>query len=149
MGKKYVKIPQVAFKWIKALEVSEKIERSIDVEYLLRQAWQDDIAGIESFYVVALNRANKVININCISKGGVHATVVDPKVVFLHAIKSGACGIIVAHNHPSGTLTPSQEDNSITSKLIQAGKMLELPVLDHLILAPEAGYYSYADNGNM
>lgn len=129
--------------------MKETIENSADVEHVLRQAWQDDIRGIESFYVVALNRANKVININCVSKGGVSSTVVDPKIVFLHAIKSGASFIIVAHNHPSATLKPSSEDIKITEKLKQAGKMLDMPLLDHLILAPEAGYYSFADHGEM
>ncbi|MBL4585589.1 MAG: JAB domain-containing protein, partial [Flavobacteriales bacterium] len=81
-----------------------------------------------------------------ISKGGVSGTVVDPKVVFKLAVQYPASGIVLAHNHPSGNLKPSQADIELTKKLKQAGKALDIPVLDHLIIG-EGEYFSFADEG--
>lgn len=102
----------------------------------------------EEFWVLMLSRAAHVIGCECVSRGGTAATVVEPKMVFKHAIDQMASSIIVAHNHPSGNLVPSGPDDQLTRKLRESGKMLEIPVLDHLIIGPE-GYYSYADNGNL
>lgn len=93
-----------------------------------------------------LNRANKVIGILKLSTGGTSATIAEPKLVFASSILSNASSIILAHNHPSGNLTPSQADIDLTKKLKEAGKFLEIPVLDHLIVTSE-GYYSFADEG--
>ena len=81
------------------------------------------------------------------SQGGVAGTVVDAKIIFAAALKCRASAIILAHNHPSCRLTPSNEDRAITTKLREGGKFLDLPILDHLILSPEGGYYSFADEG--
>ena len=90
--------------------------------------------------------ANRVLGISAISKGGVTGTVVDPKIVYGLALKAVACGIILAHNHPSGNLKPSHADIKLTEKLASAGKIFDLPILDHLIMTGES-YYSFADNG--
>ncbi len=100
----------------------------------------------EEFWVIFLNRANAVIGKQNISKGGVSGTVVDPKVVFKMAVQFPASGIILAHNHPSGNLKPSQADHQLTRKLKEAGKALDIPVLDHLIIG-ERDYFSFVDEG--
>jgi len=100
----------------------------------------------EEFWLLLLNRANRVIKKHKISLGGVHGTVADPKIIFKTALEELASGIIVAHNHPSGNLTPSQQDIDLTRKLKEAGKLLEIQLLDHLIVAGKQ-YYSFADEG--
>jgi DNA repair protein RadC len=100
----------------------------------------------EEFWLLHLNRANQVIKKEQISLGGVAGTVVDPKVIFKNAIQNLSSSIILVHNHPSGNTKPSQNDIDITKKLVGGGKMLELPVLDHLIFTNES-YYSFADEG--
>jgi len=98
----------------------------------------------EEFWILLLNRANRIIGRERISHGGVSGTVVDAKVVFRKAIEGMACSLILCHNHPSGNLQPSQADIDLTRKLHQAGKALDIIVLDHLIVA-DSGYYSFAD----
>ena len=100
----------------------------------------------EEFWLLHLNRANQVIKKEQISLGGVAGTVVDPKVIFKNAIQNLSSSIILVHNHPSGNTKPSQNDIDITKKLVGGGKMLELPVLDHLIFTNES-YFSFADEG--
>lgn len=100
----------------------------------------------EHFYLLTLNRANKVIKSNCISQGGFSSTVADPKLIFKCALEQNASGIILAHNHPSGNLKPSDEDLSLTKKIANAGDLLDLAVLDHIIIAGES-YTSFMDNG--
>lgn len=100
----------------------------------------------EEFWVLFLNRANEVIGKENVSKGGVSGTIVDPKVVFKHAVQFPASAIILAHNHPSGQLKPSQADHQLTKKLKDAGQALDIPVLDHLIIG-ERNYFSFVDEG--
>ena len=115
---------------------------------LLRDWWDaDSMELFEEFTVLLLDRASRALGIFRASQGGTVGTIVDPKLVFGAAIKGRADSIVIAHNHPSGTPYPSQADISITTKLVQAGKLLDIPVQDHLILLPEGGYYSFADDG--
>lgn len=100
----------------------------------------------EEFWILLLNRANMVTKKVQISAGGVAGTVADPKIIFKLAVENLASGIILVHNHPSGNLLPSQADKDITRKVKEAGKLLEIPVLDHLIFA-EHTYFSFADEG--
>ena len=100
----------------------------------------------EQFWVIMLNRSNKVIHKRAISLGGVSGTVADPKVIFKKALEDLASGIILAHNHPSGNKKPSQADIDLTKKLQNSGKLLEIPVLDHIIFTDD-GYFSFADEG--
>lgn len=100
----------------------------------------------EEFWVLLLNRANRVIRKHQISQGGVSGTVADPKIIFKSALNDLASGIILAHNHPSGNLTASQADIDLTKKLKDAGKLLDIQVLDHVIVAGQK-YYSFADEG--
>ena len=100
----------------------------------------------EQFWVIMLNRSNKVIHKRAISLGGVSGTVADPKVIFKKALDDLASGIILAHNHPSGNKKPSQADIDLTKKLQNSGKLLEIPILDHIIFTDD-GYFSFADEG--
>lgn len=100
----------------------------------------------EEFWAMYLNRNNAIIHMQRLSEGGFSATVVDPKRVFNLALETKAASVIVAHNHPSGNLTPSTEDRRITKKLFIAGRHLDLPILDHLIITNQ-GYFSFADEG--
>ncbi len=100
----------------------------------------------EEFWILLLDRANKVIRPLQISQGGVSGTVADTKLIFKQAIEHLASAIILVHNHPSGNLTPSQADKDLTKKLKESGILLEIPVLDHLIFTNES-YFSFADEG--
>lgn len=100
----------------------------------------------EEFWILILNRANRVIKKECISKGGINSTLVDARLVFKPAIMNAASGIILAHNHPSGNLKASDEDLKLTVKLKEAGKLFDIQVLDHIIVG-ENDYLSFADEG--
>jgi DNA repair protein RadC len=132
----------------KAIE-RPKINTSRQAFDILLNNWdRGRIQMQEQFFVLLLNRANHVIGISEISAGGLAGTIVDPKIVFSIALKSNSSNLILAHNHPSGNLKPSSEDLKLTRKLIEAGKLLDLYVLDHLILTND-GYYSFGDEGLM
>lgn len=98
----------------------------------------------EEFWVVLLNRRNVVLKYKCITQGGFAGTVVDRRQIFNWALEEKASSIILAHNHPSGALNPSEQDLAITKLLVEAGNILDIPVADHLIIS-KAGYFSIAD----
>lgn len=125
-------------------EEKPKIGASKDAYELLKC----DLLDIphEEFWVILLNRANRVIKKYQISQGGVTGTVADPKIIFKAALEELASGVILAHNHPSGNLTASQADVDLTKKLTAGGRLLEIQVLDHLIIAGQK-YFSFADEG--
>ncbi len=100
----------------------------------------------EEFWIIYLNNANKIISKFQLSKGGITGTLVDVRLVFKTALSLGAVGIILTHNHPSGTLKPSESDKQITQKLKIAGEQLDIKVLDHLIIT-ETSYFSFSDEG--
>jgi len=100
----------------------------------------------EEFWIVYLNNSNKVIQKNQLSKGGITGTLVDVRLALKTALEVGATGIILAHNHPSGTLKASEADKQLTLKLSTAAKSLDIKVLDHLIITEKA-YFSFADEG--
>ncbi|MBL0741072.1 JAB domain-containing protein [Chryseolinea lacunae] len=124
-----------------------KISSSKDAGALLMQSWDmSKIELVEQFKILFVNRANRVLGIYELSTGGMSATVVDPKLIFVAALKVGASGIILSHNHPSGNLTPSQADISFTKRISEGGKLLEIQLMDHIIVTSES-YYSFADEG--
>ena len=100
----------------------------------------------EEFWIIYLNNSNKIISKSQLSKGGITGTLVDIRIVFKTALEMGATGLILCHNHPSGTLVPSDADKQITAKLKLAGDSLEIKVLDHLIVT-EKSYFSFVDEG--
>jgi DNA repair protein RadC len=131
------------------LSNAPKVVSSASAFRILRGAWDEHkIQFVESFKVILLNRGNKVLGVVEISTGGTAGTVVDPKLVFAAALKSNSQSILVAHNHPSGNLIPSTQDERLTKQLVEAGNFLDLPVLDHIIVTSE-GYYSFADEGKL
>lgn len=124
-----------------------KISASQDAVDILRLKWDNGLMEyIEEFKVILLNRANKVLGIQSVSKGGLSGTVADPKVIFATALKANASSIILVHNHPSGNLNPSEADMKLTRKLKEAGTFLDLPVLDHVIITKES-HFSFAEEG--
>lgn len=125
-----------------------KIGTSSDCAEILRQLWTPTLDHHESFYSLMLDRANKVLGVYRASEGGTTGTVADPKMIFQAALKANAAALILAHNHPSGSLTPSLADIKLTEKIKSAGVLLDLPVLDHIILS-SVEYYSFADNANV
>ncbi len=108
---------------------------------------------IEEFWAIYLNNKNKVLFKQCISAGSINETPVDPRKIFSTALEKNAISIVVAHNHPSGDLTPSRMDKDLTYKLIEAGKLLKIQVIEHLIVGIDKkghpDYYSFHDNGLM
>ena len=118
---------------------------SKDAAAAFRSIWPS-YEHIEFIYMLMLNRQNQVLGCHQISKGGMTGTVVDVRVVFQVALKSCATSILLGHNHPSGNLDPSDADKKITRQLKEAGALLEIPVIDHLILT-EADFFSMADEG--
>ncbi len=102
----------------------------------------------EEFWILLLNRSNRVLRKIRISEGGVSGTVVDPKKVFKTCLDNQACSIILGHNHPSGNINPSEADSKLTKKLRDCGLMLDVDVLDHIIIGDDR-YYSFADDGKM
>jgi len=124
-----------------------KITSSRDANDLLKENWNHDtLEHSEEFKVLLLNLSNAVLGIIAVSKGGISGTITDVSIILQAALKSNASGIIVCHNHPSGNLNPSESDTKITQKIKEAGNIMDIQLLDHLIINDE-DYYSFADNG--
>jgi len=122
----------------------QKVGSSADAYDAIRPHLMD--LSHEQFWVLLLNRANEIIRPVQISVGGVAGTIADPKMIFKSAIENLASAIILVHNHPSGNLTPSQADKDLTKKVKESGRLLDIPILDHLIFG-DNGYFSFADEG--
>lgn len=122
-----------------------KIAHSLDIANALRLFWPD-YEHVEYAYVILLNRNNQILGTYLLSKGGMNGTIMDVRVIFQVALKSNANSIVLSHNHPSGFLSASEADRNITKKIAEAGRMLDIPLLDHIILTEE-GYLSFADEG--
>jgi DNA repair protein RadC len=126
-----------------------KVSSSRCAYQIFKEVWAEDtIEFYESFKIILLNSGNKVLGVVEISRGGISGTVVDPKLVFAAALKANSASIILGHNHPSGNLRASAQDEKLTRRLVEVGKLLDLPILDHIIVTSE-GYYSFADEGNL
>ena len=147
---KEYKIPQIKLSYVADLSVSKpQVLNSKSVASVFRESYDEgDIDYRESFKVTYLNRANKVIGIQTVSMGGTSVTAVDVKLIFSGALLSNASSVILCHNHPSGNLKPSIPDDEITKKIVEAGKLLDIRVLDHVIIT-RTDYYSYNDNGRL
>jgi DNA repair protein RadC len=122
----------------------EQIRSSKDAYELMRPVYED--LNHEEFHIITLSRANKVLSVELISKGGLNATVADGKLIFKKTLAQGASGIVLTHNHPSGNAKPSTADRDLTRKLSNFGSYIDLPVLDHIIVCGET-YFSFADEG--
>jgi DNA repair protein RadC len=125
-----------------------QVKCSKDAYNIFMENWNSDIIEfVEEFKILLMNRSNSVLGILEISKGGISGTVTDVRLIFQAAIKGNASGIICAHNHPSGNLNPSESDTKLTQKIKEAGSLMDIQLLDHLILTTDDNYYSFADNG--
>ena len=141
------KMPEICISYSRELEFSQppKICCSQDAFETLSLHWSKSIGIQEEFNMLLLNRSNHVLSFCNVSKGGISATIVDLKLVFGIALKAGASSLIFAHNHPSRELNPSKYDIELTKRCKQAGKILDIKILDHLILSDENKYFSFAD----
>jgi DNA repair protein RadC len=124
--------------------ILEKIANSRDAAAIMQPHLAD--LSHEEFWVILLNRANKVITRKNISVGGTSGTVVDAKIIFKEAIQARCSGIILCHNHPSGNNKPSEADIQLTRKLKEGALQLDLAILDHIIIAGSS-FFSFADEG--
>ena len=140
-----------------ALELGKRIDLETPIEKMectssvhAFHAFQPVLSYLdhEQFWVIYLNQQNRVIRRDCISKGGIAATTVDVRIVLKRALEVGATAIILAHNHPTGNLKPSQADIAITQKMKQASKILDIRLFDHLIVS-EKSYFSFADENKL
>jgi DNA repair protein RadC len=125
-----------------------KINTSLEAYQVAKPFYSKIMDFQEMFGVILLNHSNKPIGFFKMSIGGINATVVDRRIIFETALKCHASQIIITHNHPSGNLKPSEPDKKITKAIIEAGVLLEIKVLDHIILSSD-GFYSFGDNGMM
>lgn len=124
----------------------DKITNSRDAFEIFKSLMGD--LPYEEFWILILNKANKVIKKEKISEGGISGTVVDPKKIFQICLEHHASSIILGHNHPSGNIQPSEADQKITKKVRDCGVMLDVAVLDHIIIGDDT-YYSFADEGSL
>jgi len=148
-GKRLYEVAEIQLSYRSDVKPSLRptISGSNDAYNVLFETWDSSkIEFVEQFKAMYLNRANKVHGIFEVSTGSSTGTIADPKLIFAAALKANACGIILVHNHPSGNLKPSQADIDLTRKMKEAGRFLEIQILDHLIVTTE-GYYSFADEG--
>jgi DNA repair protein RadC len=142
-----MKISEISVSYSGSKEKKLKVTNSKDSFEILLDSWDKNIIELqEEFKVLLLNRGNQVLGVYSMSKGGVSGTIVDAKLVFSVALKCNASSIIIAHNHPSGSLTPSEADKRLTQKLKKASQYLDIVLLDHIIVTKE-DFYSFSDNG--
>ncbi len=120
----------------------QKISSPNDVAEIFIPILKDELK--EHFIVVCLNSANKIIKFETVSIGNLNSSVAHPREIFKTAIENSSASIILIHNHPSGNPEPSNEDISITKKMVESGKILDIPVFDHLIIAGN-GYTSFVE----
>jgi len=143
----YAKLPQLTLQLKRGEVLSETIHSSGDVARVFRQIWdQDSLVVYESVLCLFLDRQNRTIGWMKVSQGGLSSSIVDNRLILVTALNCLATGLILAHNHPSGSLDASEADRQHTQKLKEACKILDIELLDNLILT-ETGYTSFADCG--
>lgn len=120
------------------------VKGSKDIACYLQSLFRD--LPYEVFAVVFLNRSNRINHFEVVSEGGITSTIADPRVILKRALQVDAVSLILCHNHPSGNLKPSREDETLTRKIKEAAKYLDISILDHIIVS-ETGYFSFADDG--
>ncbi|QIH33875.1 JAB domain-containing protein [Sphingobacterium sp. DR205] len=144
------KVSEIKIQYLPDFKLSERpiITKSSDAYKLLLSQWDTGIMQfLEEFKIILLNNANHVLGIVNIAMGGKGAVMVDMRVIFSIALTASASKIILAHNHPSGKLIPSSADRLVTNKALEAGKVLDIEVCDHIILTSHS-YLSMKDNGD-
>ncbi|GGK18880.1 DNA repair protein [Yeosuana aromativorans] len=148
MTKDKVNEIKISYKEKRTLSKSPAIKSSADAAQLLFEHWDKDTIGLhETFKVLLLNNSNKVKGVYELSKGGITGTLVDIRILFAVVLKSVSVAMILSHCHPSGKLMPSEADKKLTEKIKKAAAFFDVNVLDHIIVVPCGGYYSFADEG--
>lgn len=148
MSEKHIPEIKVSFKGNKKDE-SHKIGCSKDAYEVGKHLFnKDTIEYLEEFIVVYLNAQHKTIGYFKAAIGGISACIVDPRIIMGIALKAPCTGILLFHNHPAGNLNVSRQDRDITRKLVQAGEILDINVLDHIVIG-DGEYFSFADSGEM
>jgi DNA repair protein RadC len=138
----------IVYKPIRKKKSVSSIDTSAKAYDILKPFYnKNTIACQEELIVLYLNQANYPVGVYKVGKGGITGTVADIRLIMATALKALATGLIISHNHPSGALSPSGADRSLTNKLKDACKLMDIVLLDHLILTPHEGYYSFADCG--
>jgi len=149
----FLHVAEVSLTYMTKVKPSERlaVKCSRDAHKIFFDSWnQSTIEYKETVKMLLFNRANKVLGITTISEGGISGTVTDVRLIYQYAIKGNASGIIVCHNHPSGNSNPSESNQKITQKIKEAGNLLDIQLLDHIILTPESEIYiSFADEGQI
>lgn len=141
------KVNEIQVSYKERLNVCIKINSSSDACNVIYDNWDKNTIGLyETFKIVLLNNSNKVKGICQLSTGGITGTLVDVRILFGIVLKSLSVGVILAHNHPSGNLKPSEADKNLTEKIKKAAAFFDVKILDHLIIIPNGEYYSFADN---
>ncbi len=146
-----LKVTEVSLAYRNKTKASERLSiRSSKEAYdILMSSWDQDLIELqEQFRVLLLDRKSSCLAVSTVASGGISSCIVDLKLVFATAIKACASSIVLAHNHPSGNRTPSNEDKSLTRKFVEAGKILDVHILDHIIVTKD-GYTSFADEGEL
>lgn len=142
-------LPEIEIRYKNSHLLKKQIKSSKESYEVFKEMYDSDtLEYTESAIALFLNRANKTIGWRKISDGGITGCLIDVRVVLSVALKCGATGIILSHNHPSGNLTPSAADLTLTRKLKAAAEVVDISLLDHIIVSNE-GYYSLADNGEV
>ena len=143
-------IAEIQLKY-KPSPITDTIRGSKDIyNLLISKVYDADTIGYnESFKLLLLDNANQIIGYRTISEGGLSRMMVDIRMIFQVALIANATSIIISHNHPSGKKRPSGEDDTLTKQIQDACKVLFIRLLDHIIVTPENGYYSYCDEGRL
>ncbi len=142
------KVSEIGLKY-RPTRIESRVIRSSSDAYDLLIRWfdKDTICLQEQFIVAYLDRKNSVTGVYRASLGGITATIADPRLIVTTALKTASLGIILCHNHPSGSLLPSRMDEELTQKIKQAATWLDINLLDHLIISPSGEYFSMTDQG--
>ena len=141
-------VSEIEITYKPAIGSKPEVTSSSDAYLILKEYYpENQIALKEYFVVMYLNQANRVIGVQKLSVGGLTSAVADVRLLFGTALKVLATGVVISHNHPSGNLKPSLQDKNLTKQVNEAGKLLDIKLLDHLILTPDDQYISMADQG--
>ena len=144
------RVAEISVSYRPAISCKPIVVRSQDAYALIKPFFHDDTIGVqESFMVMYLNRANRVLGIYPMATGGITGCIGDIRIILSVALKSLATSIIIAHNHPSGNLKPSRADEDITQKVKAAAALMDIRLADHIILAEGEAFFSFADEGMM
>ena len=149
MQKETNQVAEITISYRPAISDKPPIKTPEDAYKILKNFFPDDTIHLqERFVVMYLNRANKVIGVYPCSIGGITSTVVDVRLILSVALNTAATGIVLAHNHASGSLSPSTKDISLTNKIKEAANIMDIKVNDHIIISSEADkYFSFAEDG--